>query len=496
MTMSAAAATTTTTTGPTMTAMTTRRPPHLPGGARGRILAAILVVLVVCELVSVLAAREILQTRAGERVDRARVPAVEEVRRLVRLGRDPNTSKPFGDDVAAIFDVFLSRNVPSEGEAIFTYLGEGPYRSTVGDPGSRSLQAALARLRTTRSPTRGEVETTAGTVRYLAVPVEAAGRRRGAFVVTVELGQEEAEIAEATQVVAGVSLVVLLLASGLAWVLAGRVLAPLRDLRDTARSITESDLTKRIDVRGRDEIAELAHTFNAMLGRLEAAFATQRSFVSDAGHELRTPITIIRGHLELLGDDPAERRETVALVTDELDRMSRFVDDLLTLAKAERTDFLHVEDLDLDVLTEELLTKATGLGQRDWRLDGVGAGRLTADRQRITQAVMNLAGNAVQHTGDGDRIALGSELRNGRALIWVADSGPGVASADRERIFERFARAGDGRRRSEGAGLGLAIVRAIAEAHSGRVELDTAPGRGATFTIDIPTEPPQEAGTP
>ena len=198
---------------------------------------------------------------------------------------------------------------------------------------------------------------------------------------------------------------------------------------------------------------------------------------------------------ELRGDDPEERRETIALVTDELDRMSRFVEDLLTLAKAERRDFLRPQHLDLDVLTEELMAKATAPGLRDWRVDGVGTGRLSADRQRLTQAVMNLAHNAVQHTGEGDLIALGSELRNGHARLWVRDSGPGVADAERERIFERFARAGD-RRHSDGAGLGLAIVRAIADAHGGRVLLDTRLGFGSTFTIEIPTEPHQEVRAP
>ena len=179
------------------------------------------------------------------------------------------------------------------------------------------------------------------------------------------------------QTAAGVSLAVLLIASALAWVIAGRVLAPLRTLRTTAQAITESDLTRRIDVHGDDEIAELGRTFNAMLDRLEAAFASQRAFVSDAGHELRTPITIVRGHLELLGDDPLEREETIALVTDELDRMARFVEDLLLLAKAEQGDFLHVAPLDLDVLTDELYNKATALADRDWRLAGSGTGRLT-----------------------------------------------------------------------------------------------------------------------
>lgn len=150
-----------------------------------------------------------------------------------------------------------------------------------------------------------------------------------------------------------------------------------------------------------------------MIDRLEGAFASQRAFVSDAGHELRTPITIIRGHLELLGDDPQERADTIEVVTDELDRMSRFVDDLLTLAKAERADFLRPGPVDLDELTDELLTKARGLARREWRLEANAAGLITADRQRLTQAVMNLAHNAVQHTSEGDAVALGSATRDG-----------------------------------------------------------------------------------
>ncbi len=232
-----------------------------------------------------------------------------------------------------------------------------------------------------------------------------------------------------------------------------------------------------------------------MLDRLEAAFATQKAFVSDAGHELRTPITIVRGHLELLGDDPDERRETIALVTDELDRMARFVEDLLLLARAEQGDFLHPGPIDLDVLTDEVFAKARALADRDWRLSGAGTGRLTGDRQRLTQAVVQLAQNAVQHTGPADRIALGSALDRGEARLWVADSGPGIAPADRERIFDRFHRAGNGHRRSDGAGLGLAIVRAIAEAHGGRVELDSREGAGSTFTLVIPAEPPLQEVT-
>jgi two-component system OmpR family sensor kinase len=164
------------------------------------------------------------------------------------------------------------------------------------------------------------------------------------------------------------------------------------------------------------------------------------------------------------------------------------VEDLLLLAKAERDDFLHPSEIELGALTDELVEKASALGHRGWRLESRGEGILVADRQRLTQAVMGLAQNAVQHTEDGDAIWLGTDIDWKQATLWVRDSGPGVASDDQERIFERFARASASRRRSEGAGLGLAIVRAIAEAHGGRAMLSSRPGSGATFTIILPLE--------
>ena len=305
-----------------------------------------------------------------------------------------------------LFDLFLARDVPDEGEASFAFVGSRPYRSNADLGTSEALLDRVRSLGETTAVTRGDIEGT----RYIAVPITDDGARRGVFVVTADLAHERAEVSEAVQVSAGIALAMLALVSGLAFVAVGRVLAPLRALGATARSIgSTDDLTRRIDVRTDDEIGELGHLFNAMLDRLEQAFALQREFVSDAGHELRTPITIIRGHLELLGEHP----ETFKVVSDELDRMSRFVEDLLTLAKAERPDFLHLDTLDLDLLTDELMAKATKLAPRDWRLEHTGAGLLTADRQRLTQAVMNLAHNAVQHTvrGRHDRARLGARRR-------------------------------------------------------------------------------------
>ena len=466
---------------------------RLATGARARILGSIVLLLALSTIVSTLALRQILMARVDARIEAGLAQEVTEFRGFAAQARDPRTGRRVGDDVARVFDLFLARDVPDEGEATFTFVGDQPYRSNADLGASEQLLTRIRTLGDVRAVTRGDIETPSGHIRYLAVPLTAAGGRPGACVVTSNLGHERAEVSEAVQVAAGIALAMLLVVSVLAYLSVGRVLAPLQVLGRTARAIgSGDDLTRRIDVHGDDEIADLARMFNGMLDRLEATFAIQRDFVSDAGHELRTPITIIRGHLELLPDDPAERRHTVAVVTDELDRMSRFVDDLLTLAKAERRDFLHLAELDLDLLTEELLAKAIRLAPRDWQLEHTGIGLFTADRQRLTQAVINLAHNAVQHTTDGDRIALGSDLRDGAARLWVTDNGPGIAPSDAARIFERFARAENARRRSDGAGLGLAIVRTIAEAHGGRVELDTELGRGARFTIIVPTETPSD----
>ena len=465
--------------------------------ARAQILRWMIVLLAASTVASVLLITEIQLVRLNDEVEEGLTQEASEFRRLVD-GRDPRTGERFGGDVAAIFDTYLRRNVPGDEEVLLTFVGDRAYKSSgERDYPIRELRSLYPRWTSLAESEQGETDTSAGGVRYLAVPIVLGGERRGAFVVLEFTRDERDEVVAGIRVVLLVSLGVLLLASFAAWLAAGRVLAPLRELKTTALAITETDLTRRIDVQGDDELADLGHAFNAMLDRLESAFRSQRAFVNDASHELRTPITIVRGHLELMGDDPGERRETLALVMDELDRMSRFVDDLLLLARAERGDFLAPERFDLRELAGELEAKARGLAERDWRVERPDRPvTLVADRQRLTQAVMNLAGNAAQHSGAGDRITIGAAADGRAARLWVADSGPGIAARDRDRIFERFARGGDGPRRSDGAGLGLAIVRAIAEAHGGRVELDTAAGRGSTFTLVIPLRHQGASGDP
>jgi two-component system OmpR family sensor kinase len=462
--------------------------PRLPAfGVRTRILLGFMSLLALATVVSVVLARQIEIANIDRRVSDALVQESRELRRLA-AGRDPATGQPFAGDVRRIFDVYLGRNSPSRNEAFLTFVDRKPYRRTAPVGGYRLDRdpELVARWGNLVDTDRGRVSgTPAGDVEYLAVPFLEGNRTAGVFVVAIFREGEEEELRAVTLATGAVGLAMLLVGSILAWRLADRILRPVRLVTRTARSISESDLERRIPAEGRDEVAELAQTFNEMLERLERAFATQRRFLDDAGHELRTPITIVRGHLELMGDDPAEQRETVALVTDELDRMARLVDDLLMLAHAERVDFLAREAVALDALTDELLAKARALGDRAWTMDARAEGEVVADRQRLTQAVMQLAENAVRHTSIGEEIGLGTAATEDEARIWVRDTGPGVPAGEERRIFDRFAR-GRGMPRGESSGLGLSIVKAIADAHGGRVELDSAPGAGATFTIVIP----------
>jgi two-component system, OmpR family, sensor kinase len=462
---------------------------------RTRLLVTVLLVLALGVGGTALVTRQVLMARVDERIANQLTQEVEELRVFAQSGLDPQTGEPFGDDVARLLTVFLQREVPVSGELMVTYLDGQPYQRTAQTVPHRvdTDPDLTARWGATRETMRGVVDTPAGPLHYLAVPVTAATGPHGVFLI----GQFEevvaGEVAQTIRVTAWAALAALLVGTVVATGLARRILVPLNRVTATAREISDTDLSRRLAAEGSDEVAELATTFNAMLDRLETAFEQQRQFIDDAGHELRTPITVIRGHLELLDvSNPEDRADTVALVLDELDRMHRMVEDLLTLARADQPDFIAPVLLDLDDLTTSIHRKALGLstGHR-WVLDEVAVGMVEADGQRVTQAMMQLAANAARHTPTGSTIAIGSAINATDLRLWVRDDGPGIDADDQARIFERFAR-GAGPRRTDGAGLGLAIVRVIAEAHGGDITLDSTPGHGATFTLRIPRSGPPD----
>ncbi|MBE9045227.1 HAMP domain-containing histidine kinase [Pleurocapsales cyanobacterium LEGE 10410] len=391
------------------------------------------------------------------------------------------------------FDHFIDNRVPEDDNFLIAIVDGQFYKSS-----SRFLPEAMALdsdlMNRWQNLTEEEQEEeiipneAVGSIVYQAVPIETPAQTLGVFVIAHTTAGERAEIVESVNVIIRVLILILAISLVLAWFTTGKILAPLKQLSDVVQSISESDLTQRIKIKGTGELAELGNTFNQMMDRIENSFIAQRNFVNDAGHELRTPITIVRGHLELMEDDPQEQQETIELVTDELDRMSRLVEDLILLVKAEGLDFLHPETIDLTIFTEELLIKIKALGNRHWHLDHLARGKMIGDRQRLTQAIVNLANNAVQHTNPGDVIALGSKLEGGRVKFSIRDTGEGIPEEEHQRIFARFARVKNAPRRSEGSGLGLSIVKAIVEAHWGEIELQSNLGTGSTFTLVFPLE--------
>ncbi len=470
------------------------------GSTRSRILAWLIGLICLATAGSILAARQILLIQIYDRIDSALAQEIEEFQRL-QGGLNPETGQPFDDDIGAVFDIFLARSVPEDDEFFLALLdGEVYASSPIALPEALQFDdSAIARWSTLTQVQQGKLNTPVETLLYKAYPTQTSTGSTGVFVVAFSLTNRRQDLAQILLIMSAVMGCAFILALIAAWVVIGQVLAPLELLTETARSIKSADdeLDQRIPVRGTQEIAVLTETFNDMLSRLRSSFTSQRNFINDASHELQTPITVIQGHLELLNNQQADQPKTIWLMQDELKRMSRLVKDLLLLARAERTDFLDLTMVQVDELMQTLYAKATAIAPRQWQMAQVAQVRIVGDRDRITQAVMNLAQNAVEHTQPADMIELGSRLVNQQIYIWVHNSGSTVSPADQRRIFQRFARApASHRTRSEGAGLGLAIVQAIADAHGGTVTLESEPGKGTIFTLVLPLEPPQDSAHP
>ncbi len=382
---------------------------------------------------------------------------------------------------------FLSSNLPGTSELMVGFWDGGSQRWSFSERGDLAKDPRFATAVGDRVTTGGAetIATEWGPVYLDVQPLEGVNRD-GAFVVAHFLDDDREALNRTMRTYAIAALLALALVTAVAAQQAGRLLRPVRVLRQTAEEIEEGDLSRRIPETGNDDITDLTRTVNAMLARLERAFAGQRAFLDDAGHELRTPLTVLRGHLELLDTgDTSDVERTRALLLDELDRMSRLVDDLITLAKADRPDFVRCKPVDIGPLVDSALVKARALGDRAWVLDENAEVEAEIDQQRITQALLQLADNAVKHTVPGDTIGFGARAVDADLELWVRDTGHGVADEHKQVVFERFGR-GQVAEHDEGFGLGLSIVSAIVEGHAGTVRvLDETP-KGARFVITVP----------
>jgi heavy metal sensor kinase len=322
-----------------------------------------------------------------------------------------------------------------------------------------------------------------------------AGGRIFEIVVSASLDSVRAELAVVRRAIF-IALPLILAVAGLGgYGLATRSLRPLGWMAEQARRITGSNLETRIKIpNAADELAVLVTSFNELLSRLDQSFDTMRRFVADASHELRTPISVIRGEADVaLSQErsPVEYRESLTVVLDEARRLSRLVDDLLNLTRADAGHVqLQTHDFYLNELLAECCRTVQGLAAvRGLTLECLPGNDLqfTGDEQLLRRLVINLLDNAIRYTPAGGKVTAALEEDVTSVRVRVSDTGIGIAPADAARVFERFYRAGEARSRQDGGfGLGLAIVRWIAESHGGTVECASQVGQGSVFTVNLP----------
>lgn len=422
---------------------------------------------------------------------------IEEFRVLADTGIDPETQQHFTRASDLMYTAMQYNHITETQSMLAMQNGEivwsAPANVTMrleDDPQFVDWAAGLK----PESVYITSLETDLTRYRTAVVPVQLAEDDQPAvFLTAFDVAAELREKQMSLFIFIGAGAGAMLIGGVVAWLLLGRMLQPVRDLQENAQRISEQDLDSRIQARGHDEFAELTETINNMLDRLQLSLEQQKQLMDDVGHELRTPITIIRGHLEVMDKtDPADVNQTKDIALDELHRMSLLVNDLVTLAQSNSTDFIQIKPTDIGALMHDISAKAAALGDRAWTLKANANGEVNIDGTRLTQAMLQLCANAVKFSEPGSPVELGSTIRlsihgDHELCLWVADAGIGISPEDQRTIFKRFGRGGNGQR-TQGSGLGLNIVEAIAVAHGGSVHVESAPGQGSIFILTIPLE--------
>ncbi|MHB1538085.1 MAG: ATP-binding protein [Solirubrobacteraceae bacterium] len=400
--------------------------------------------------------------------------------------------RPAGQSMAAFSRAYLQTHVLTTGHLLAVGLRGQP---TLASPGSELLasQPTVAGW-LAAPPAHSELkDVRAGTSTYLVLASPIRTARSSTIGVLIAAANLEGLQTQREQVLllaaaeAAVAVAAALLSS---FLVMRRLLRTVGAVTRAAVEASAGDLSARLGTEGGadDEVGRLRGAFDGMLERIAAGLDAQRQLLSDVSHQLRTPLTVARGHLEVLALNPAPERaevsETTARVVAELSQMSTLVDRLLLLGRSSAPDFVEAEPVALRALMGELFAAARVLADRSWKLHEGPDVVVVVDGAKLRGALLNLVDNAVKATAPGDSIEMGA--RCDRELVfWVADTGVGIAAEAQREVFERFRRAGSPGGR--GAGLGLAIVEAVTEAHGGRVRLHSTEGHGTTIEVRLPT---------
>ncbi|MCJ7625038.1 MAG: ATP-binding protein [Anaerolineaceae bacterium] len=344
------------------------------------------------------------------------------------------------------------------------------------------------------SPQFGTFQSSRGSIRVLSVPLQTARNPVGVLQVGMSLSIIEAAQQRWISIIMIITLITMPLVGLGAWFVAGRALEPLARVTEIATQITKADdLMRRIPLSGttEDEVGQMIQAFNETLERLENLFTSQNRFLADVSHDLRTPLTVIKGNVGLMRRMGCTDEESINSIEMEVDRLTRLVGDLLLLAQTE-SGSLPIDEMvvDLDTVLLEVFQQMRHLAGDRIKLTllEIDQIQMIGDRDRLKQVLLNLVGNAIQHTPQGGDVKLWLRKKDGRIEFQVSDNGPGISEEDLPHIFERFYRGEKSRKRDKGSGfgLGLSIVKGIINAHGGVIEVESRLGEGTTFTVGLP----------
>ncbi|VEG29981.1 sensor histidine kinase [Actinomyces howellii] len=464
-------------------------------GARWRIVWWILATTGLTLLVVIVSLRSVLVQQVAEEANAEIIQETQEFRTFAEHSSNPVTGQPFGSALELV-ESYLAIQTPASGEVLIMVVGQDVlYVDNSRDDVGTTLAQDRARIDEilNDSAASGITETSDGPMRWgriTTTAVTSSGSQEEAVLIVAHFTAAEDEaVDQEVLILSCIAVGGLVMAAGVGWLVAGRILAPLRRMREVAESINSTDLSGRVPVTGRDDISELAGTMNEMLDRVDRAYVSQRHFVSEARRRIAGPQARAAHAVSALAQEPGtvRQQDLVMRAGVELVRMREVLDDLDILAQADNPDFVHPEDVSLREITAEAYAQAVSAADAyHWHLGSQAVGRGYLDRERLLQALGELVDNAASHTPPGSTIEIGSTLSvDGQWVsFWVADPGTDLDAERARDLFELYRSESDDA--DTGMGLGLAVVRAVADAHRGSAWVEVDPASGTRFGLDLP----------
>jgi two-component system OmpR family sensor kinase len=455
--------------------------------ARTRILGWVLLPLLVALAGTYFASALLLRESLSTQIDQQLTQEANELTFLAERAIDPESGQKYAS-ARDLLEIFIRASVPADDETIFVMVEGSVFERSSGATLPRLDQNTefVSQIAGLRNPVIKSFGQGAEEVRFIALPIN--GKNDQGHMVAAIYVEKRFQAVNTTlgQLAIFISLA-FALAVGLGWYVAGKILLPIRQLARLTRGISDATTQERLVESGQNsEISAITQDFNSMLDRTSSAFASQKRFVDDAGHELKTPLTIIRGHLDLLRTAPEETETSLAIIEDEVLRMSRIVKDLQTLTKSSEPSFIQTVVVEPSEIVDEVFVKSAPLSNRKWSVEAPEIGEYKLDKQRMVQALVQLVDNAIKHTKEADSITIGCRRTSAGIELFVGDSGHGIPIEERSRVQERFVRGQWTPEDTDGSGLGLAIVDAIAKGHKGSITIGTSELGGAEVGVSIP----------